>query len=60
MSEYKIITDSGSDLPKDFLAKLDVQAVPLYVNFRGECPFNRARRREKHGKAKNQNSLKSV
>lgn len=37
MSEYKIITDSGSDLPKDFLAKLDVQAVPLCVNFRGEC-----------------------
>lgn len=36
MSEYKIITDSGCDLPKEMLSKLDVQTVPLFVNFRGE------------------------
>ena len=37
MSEYKIITDSGCDLPKEMLSKLSVQAVPLIVNFRGEA-----------------------
>lgn len=36
MSDYKIITDSGCDLPKDLLERLDVNAVPLTVNFRGE------------------------
>ena len=36
MRDYKIITDSGCDLPQDFLSRLDVQAVPLLVNFRGE------------------------
>ncbi len=33
---YKIITDSGSDLPKNMLAQMDVTSVPLHVNFRGE------------------------
>ena len=37
MSDYKIITDSGCDLPKDMLAELDVTAIPLIVNFRGEA-----------------------
>ena len=37
MSEYKIITDSGCDLPKEMLSKLNVQTVPLFVNFRGEA-----------------------
>ena len=36
MSEYKIITDSGCDLPQKMLAELDVQAVPLFVNFRDQ------------------------
>lgn len=36
MSDYKIITDSGCDLPSQMLAQLDVLAVPLLVNFRGE------------------------
>ena len=36
MSDYKIITDSGCDLPQQMLSDLDVQAVPLIVNFRGE------------------------
>ncbi len=36
MSNYKIITDSGCDLPREMLSRLDVQAVPLFVNFRGE------------------------
>ena len=36
MSDYKIITDSGCDLPREMLSRLDVQAVPLIVNFRGE------------------------
>jgi len=36
MSDYKIITDSGCDLPKSMLQQLDVTSVPLYVNFRGE------------------------
>lgn len=36
MSEYKIITDSGCDLPQQMLAELDVRTVPLIVNFRGE------------------------
>ena len=36
MSSYKILTDSGCDLPREWLAKLDVKIVPLVVNFRGE------------------------
>ncbi len=36
MSDYKIITDSGCDLPKGMLSKLSVQTVPLFVNFQGE------------------------
>ena len=36
MANYKIITDSGCDLPKSMLQQLDVTSVPLYVNFRGE------------------------
>ena len=36
MSEYKIITDTGCDLPQEMLSRLDVQAVPLIVNFKGE------------------------
>ena len=36
MPEYKIITDSGCDLPQEMLSRLDVQAVPLIVNFKGE------------------------
>lgn len=36
MSDYKIITDSGCDLPRDMLSQLEVSAVPLYVNFRGD------------------------
>ena len=37
MSEYKIITDSGCDLPKDMLERMDVKAVSLIVNFKGEA-----------------------
>ena len=37
MSNYKIITDSGCDLPREMLSRLDVQSVPLIVNFRGEA-----------------------
>jgi len=36
MANYKIITDSGCDLPRAMLEKLDVTVTPLYVNFRGE------------------------
>jgi len=36
MSDYKIITDSGCDLPQSMLAELGVPSVSLYVNFRGE------------------------
>lgn len=36
MPTYKIITDSACDLPKTMLRELDVSAVPLTVNFRGE------------------------
>ena len=36
MPTYKIITDSACDLPKAMLQELDVSAVPLTVNFRGE------------------------
>ena len=36
MAEYKIITDSGCDLPQETLCLLDVQTVPLIVNFKGE------------------------
>ena len=36
MSDYKIITDSGCDLPKEMLSQLNVQTVPLIVNFRGK------------------------
>ena len=37
MSEYKIITDSGSDLPKSMLESMNVKAVSLTVNFKGEA-----------------------
>jgi len=37
MSDYKIITDSGCDLPGQMLAQLNVQTVPLIVNFRGNA-----------------------
>ena len=36
MSDYKIITDSGCDLPQSMLAELGVPSVSLYVNFHGE------------------------
>ncbi len=36
MSEYKIITDSGCDLPQEMLSRLDVRSVPLIVNFKGK------------------------
>ena len=36
MPEYKIITDSGCDLPQEMLSRLDVRSVPLFVNFKGE------------------------
>ena len=36
MATYKIITDSACDLPKTMLQELDVSAVSLTVNFRGE------------------------
>ena len=36
MPTYKIITDSACDLPKTMLQELDVSAVSLTVNFRGE------------------------
>lgn len=36
MSQYHIITDSGSDLNKAMIAKLNISVVPLTVNFRGE------------------------
>ena len=36
MDSYKIITDSGSDLPGQMLASLDVSRVSLSVLFRGE------------------------
>lgn len=35
MSEYKIITDSGCDLPQEMLSRLDVPIVPLTVNYKG-------------------------
>ena len=37
MSNYKIITDSGCDLPAGMLASLDLTLVPLTLNFRGEA-----------------------
>lgn len=36
MADYKIITDSGCDLPKDMLERMDVKTVSLTVNFKGE------------------------
>lgn len=36
MSNYKIITDSGCDLPKQMLTELDITSVSLTVNFKGE------------------------
>ena len=36
MSTYKIITDSACDLPQAKLQELDISAVSLTVNFRGE------------------------
>ena len=33
---YKIITDSGCDLPQAMLSQLDVTVTPLHVLFRGE------------------------
>ncbi len=36
MPDYKILTDSGSDLPESLLRELDVNAVSLNLHFRGE------------------------
>ena len=36
MCDYKIITDSGCDLPRQMLSQLDVLTVPLIVNIRGK------------------------
>lgn len=36
MANYKIITDSGCDLPAQMLAQMDVVRIPLTVNFRGQ------------------------
>ncbi|MBE6976953.1 MAG: DegV family protein [Ruminococcaceae bacterium] len=36
MNNYQIITDSGCDMPRSVLEKLNVRYVPLYVNFRGQ------------------------
>jgi len=36
MANYKIFTDSASDLPQELLKALDVTAVPLHLLFRGE------------------------
>lgn len=36
MAHYQIITDSGSDLPVDMIAQLNIKHVPLTVLFRGE------------------------
>ena len=36
MSTYKIITDSACDLPQSMLQEMDISAVSLTVNFRGE------------------------
>ena len=36
MATYKIITDSGCDLPAEMLQELDVSRVSLSVLFRGE------------------------
>ena len=36
MPNYKIITDSGCDLPADMLQSLNVEKIPLSVLFRGE------------------------
>ena len=37
MMNYKIITDSACDLSQAMLQQLDVSAIPLVVNFRGEA-----------------------
>ena len=36
MPSYKIITDSGCDLPASMLQELSVSSIPLTVNFRGQ------------------------
>ena len=36
MSNFKIITDSGCDLPKGMAFSLSLTVSPLYVNFRGK------------------------
>ena len=37
MTNYQIITDSGCDLPQAMLAEQGLRAVPLTVNFKGQC-----------------------
>jgi DegV family protein with EDD domain len=36
MPNYRIITDSCCDLPRDQIAKLDIDVVQMILNFRGE------------------------
>ena len=36
MSNYKIITDSGCDLPQQMLTQMEIASVSLTVNFKGE------------------------
>ena len=46
MSTYKIITDSACDLPEAMLRELDITAVPLTVNFRGQTHSDSVEDRE--------------
>lgn len=36
MANFKILTDSGSDLPQQLQKQLDIQVVSLYVNYKGQ------------------------
>ena len=36
MSDFRIVTDSGSDLTQSMIDKLNISMVPLMVNFKGE------------------------
>ena len=33
MQKIKIITDSSADMPKELFQKLDIEVIPLLINF---------------------------
>lgn len=36
MAKYAVVTDSASDIPKEYAEKLDINIIPIYINYDGK------------------------